>query len=112
MNLGSIAKAIAAGATAFGAAYSTANLDGVVTQSEWITIAIATAAGLGLVYTVPNATKSDTKPEPDADDDSDVDVSELDAAKAALDAPDPADDSEPVATQPVAPIVTSTAGQV
>jgi len=51
--IATIAKAIAAAATAFGAAYATALPDGIVT-SEWITIAIATIVAAGAVWAIPN----------------------------------------------------------
>jgi hypothetical protein len=51
-----IAKAIAGGATAAGAALTTALADQVVTGPEWLTVAAAFLAGLGVVYAVPNAT--------------------------------------------------------
>ena len=49
-----IAKAIAAGVTAFGGALATALPDGV-TATEWVTIAIATAVAASAVWAVPNA---------------------------------------------------------
>lgn len=48
-----VAKAIAAGATAFGAAFSVAVADGIV-ASEWVTIIIATAVAAFAVWGVPN----------------------------------------------------------
>lgn len=52
-KLPTIAKAIAGGLVAFGASLAAALPDGV-DASEWLTVAVATLAGLGIVYTVPN----------------------------------------------------------
>jgi hypothetical protein len=52
-KLPSIAKAIAGGLVAFGSALGVALPDGV-DGSEWLAIAVATLAGLGIVYGVPN----------------------------------------------------------
>ena len=51
--IASIAKAIAAGATAFGSAFAIAQADGI-TSSEWITIVIATVVAAIAVWSVPN----------------------------------------------------------
>jgi hypothetical protein len=50
-----IAKAIAAGATAFGAAFAVAANDGFITSGEWVTIAVATLVAIAAVWAVPNA---------------------------------------------------------
>jgi len=52
-KLPTIAKAIAAGVTAFSGALATALPDGV-TASEWVTIAVATVLATMAVYQVPN----------------------------------------------------------
>lgn len=49
----SVAKAIAAAATAFGGAYAVALEDGV-TNGEWVTIAVATIVAAVAVWAVPN----------------------------------------------------------
>jgi len=51
--IGTIAKAIAAGATAFGSAFAVAQTDGV-TSSEWVTIAVATVVAFVAVWGIPN----------------------------------------------------------
>lgn len=38
--------------------------DNVITQSEWVKVAIATAAALGLVWGIPNAPKDAPEPDP------------------------------------------------
>lgn len=48
------AKALAAAATAFGGAYATAILDGIVTQTEWLAIAVATTVAAGAVFGITN----------------------------------------------------------
>jgi hypothetical protein len=53
-KLPTVAKAITAGATAFGASFATANLDNYVSSSEWITISIATLLAVIAVWAVPN----------------------------------------------------------
>jgi len=63
MNWGYANKTIAAAVTAFGGTYATANLDGQVTGSEWVTVAIATVIAVGAVFTIPNA-EGAPKPEP------------------------------------------------
>lgn len=52
-KLPTIAKAIAGGLVAFAASLSAALPDGV-DGAEWLTIAVATLVGLGVVYGVPN----------------------------------------------------------
>ena len=49
-----VAKAIAAGATAFGGAFATAINDGSVTSGEWVTIVVATIVAVAAVWGVPN----------------------------------------------------------
>ncbi len=51
-NVQSIIAAIVAGASAFGAAYTAANLDNVVTGGEWFSIgwAVVTAVGAALFH--------------------------------------------------------------
>jgi len=63
MNWGYANKTIAALITAFGGAYATANLDGSVTGSEWVAIAVTTVIAVGAVFTIPNA-QGEPKPEP------------------------------------------------
>ncbi len=63
MNWGYANKAIAAAVTAFGGAYATANLDGAVTGSEWVAVAVTTVVAVGAVFTIPNA-EGEPKPEP------------------------------------------------
>jgi len=48
------AKAIVAALTAGLGAYGTAVADGSVTAQEWVGVAVAVLAGLGLVWAVPN----------------------------------------------------------
>jgi hypothetical protein len=69
-NIGAYAKSIVSGVTAFGGAYTLANSDGVVSQSEWIGIAVATVVGVFTVYAVPNAPAPavTVEPEPTADE--------------------------------------------
>lgn len=50
----SVAKAIAAGATAFGAAFAAAYSDGVISSGEWVTVAVATVVAVAAVYAIPN----------------------------------------------------------
>lgn len=52
----SIAKAIAAGATAFGGAFAVAASDQVITSGEWVTIVVATLVAAAAVWGVPNKT--------------------------------------------------------
>lgn len=54
MNIGMYAKAIVGGAIAGLTALGTALADEKVTSLEWVAIAIATLAGLGAVWAVPN----------------------------------------------------------
>ena len=49
-----MAKAIAAGAVAFGGALAAALTDGGVTSSEWVAIAVATIVAVAGVWAVPN----------------------------------------------------------
>ena len=49
-----VAKAIAAAATAFGGAFATAVNDGGVTSGEWVTIVVATIVATAAVWGVPN----------------------------------------------------------
>lgn len=49
-----IAKAIAAAATAFGGAFVTAFVDNAITTSEWVTIIVATVVAAFAVWGVPN----------------------------------------------------------
>jgi hypothetical protein len=48
-----VSKAIAGGVTGLAAALTQALLDGQITSGEWITIAVATLGGAGLVYVAP-----------------------------------------------------------
>ena len=50
-----VAKAVAAAATAFGAAFAVALEDGV-TSGEWVTIVIATVVAAAAVWAIPNRT--------------------------------------------------------
>lgn len=49
------AKAVASGVTALGTAVGYALADDKITTNEWIGIAVAVVAALGLVGAVPNA---------------------------------------------------------
>jgi hypothetical protein len=49
-----VAKAVAAFATAAGGALATALTDGVVTLPEWIAVAVAAVVATTAVYQVPN----------------------------------------------------------
>jgi len=55
MNWGYANKTIAAAVTAFGGAFTLANLDGIVTGAEWRTIAATTVIAAGGVFLTPNA---------------------------------------------------------
>jgi hypothetical protein len=48
-----VAKSIAAGATAFGGAFAVAVPDGI-TGSEWVTITVATIVAVAATWAVPN----------------------------------------------------------
>jgi hypothetical protein len=50
------AKSLIAAAVAFFGTLGVAYTDNTITSSEWLGIAIATLAALGIVYKVPNAT--------------------------------------------------------
>lgn len=54
-----IAKALVGSALAGLGALATALEDGAITGQEWVTIAVATVAALGLVWAVPNAARRD-----------------------------------------------------
>lgn len=56
-NLGKYTKAIVGAIIAALSAYQVAQADGVVTQNEWVTVAVAFLTALGIVWGVPN--KSD-----------------------------------------------------
>jgi hypothetical protein len=49
-----IAKAIAAGATALAGTFAVAYSDQIVTNGEWVTIVVAVVVALAAVYAVPN----------------------------------------------------------
>ena len=49
-----IAKAIAAAATAFGGAFVTAYVDEAIATSEWVTIIVATVVAAFAVWSIPN----------------------------------------------------------
>lgn len=49
-----IAKAITAGIVAFGGAFATANVDGVIESGEWVAIAVTTIVAIAGVFYVPN----------------------------------------------------------
>lgn len=51
-----IAKAITAGATAFGGAFLTAYADKTVDGAEWVFVAVATIVAAAAVWAMPNAT--------------------------------------------------------
>ena len=53
-SIPTVAKAIAAAATAFGAAFAVAVAQDGITSSEWVTIAIATVIAAAAVWAVPN----------------------------------------------------------
>jgi hypothetical protein len=57
-NIGTIAKAVTAAVSTFGATYATALQDGTVTTGEWVTIAVAVVVATAAVYAVPNAAQS------------------------------------------------------
>jgi len=54
-----VAKAITAGATAFGGAFVTAYTDKSIDSGEWVLIAVATIVAAGAVWAMPNATNKD-----------------------------------------------------
>ncbi|MFG1800185.1 hypothetical protein ACGFI4_08430 [Micromonospora carbonacea] len=54
MNWKPYAKAVVAGLLAGLGALGAALTDGTVSPVEWVTVASATLAGLGVVYAVPN----------------------------------------------------------
>ena len=54
MNLKPYAKAIVAGLIAGLGVLGTALVDNQVSPAEWVAVAGATLAGLGVVYAVPN----------------------------------------------------------
>ena len=54
MNVKPYAKAIVGGLLAGLGALGTALVDNTVTPAEWVGVATATLAGLGIVYAVPN----------------------------------------------------------
>lgn len=56
--IGTIAKAIAGAATAFGAAFALAQADGI-TSGEWVTIGIATLVAAAAVWATPNSASSE-----------------------------------------------------
>ncbi|WP_192902292.1 hypothetical protein [Micromonospora globbae] len=56
MNVKPYAKAIVGGLLAGLGALGTALVDNSVTPAEWVGVATATLAGLGIVYAVPNRT--------------------------------------------------------
>lgn len=62
MRIGSYAKAIVAALTAGAATLGTAMADDVVTNGEWVGVALAVLAGLGITAAVPNARVSDPRP--------------------------------------------------
>jgi hypothetical protein len=49
-----VAKAIAAAAAAFGAAFVVAAADNGVSSGEWVTIAVATVVAAAAVWAIPN----------------------------------------------------------
>jgi hypothetical protein len=55
--IGTVAKAIAAGATAFASAFAVAQADGI-TSTEWVTIVVATVVAAVAVWGVPNRATS------------------------------------------------------
>jgi hypothetical protein len=64
-TVNTVVTAIAAAASAFGAAYSAANLDNTVTKGEWVTIAwaIGTAVAAALLHDSATTTTTTTKTE-------------------------------------------------
>ena len=54
MNLNPYAKAIVAALIAALGGLQVASADGVITPAEWISVASAVVAALGLVWAVPN----------------------------------------------------------
>lgn len=49
-----VAKAIAAAATAFGGAFAVALEDGAISGTEWVTIVVATIVATAAVWSIPN----------------------------------------------------------
>ena len=49
-----VAKAITAGAAAFGSSFAVAYVDQDINSAEWVTIAVATVVALVAVWAVPN----------------------------------------------------------
>ncbi len=64
MNIGSIAKAVWGGATAFVGSLATALGDGHVTPVEWCVVPGATLAAHGVVWAVPNRPALVAQPDP------------------------------------------------
>lgn len=58
MKVKEIAKAVVGAAVAGLGALGAAVADNVITGPEWVAVAAATVAALGLVWGVPNATKA------------------------------------------------------
>lgn len=56
-GLAQYTKAIVAAVVAGLSALQVAQADNVVTQNEWVTIAVAFVTGLGVVWGVPNVSK-------------------------------------------------------
>ena len=55
--IATVAKALAAAATAFGGAFATAYADQVITTTEWVTIGVATIVATVAVWGIPNASE-------------------------------------------------------
>jgi hypothetical protein len=55
MKVSKYAKAVVGALVAAGGALTPALADGVVTNGEWVTVALAGLAALGIVWAVPNA---------------------------------------------------------
>jgi len=58
-KIGMVAKAIAAGATAFLGSWATAYADESVDSGEWVYVVVATIVAAAAVWAVPNASNKD-----------------------------------------------------
>ncbi|MET8987769.1 hypothetical protein ABZW49_20170 [Nonomuraea wenchangensis] len=61
VKVGSVAKAIVSGVSAGTASLVVAMGDSVIEAGEWVTVALAVLAALGVTYVVPNAAQSDQR---------------------------------------------------
>lgn len=74
MDLNRYAKAVVGAVVAALSAYQVAQADNVITQQEWVTVAVAFFTALGLVWGVPNSPAKRTTSTAPAADDTVVDV--------------------------------------